>query len=117
VEPPGAPPDPDFPLLRRADKIDDKVDAPLGLLCVFTTSPGLIAIELYYVVSLVSLPPAEPLSSGVGMLDIFFFDCKTNAIDDKLVLEHIDNQSCPNNLVKDGSFFRGAFFVCVYIPV
>jgi hypothetical protein len=36
VEPPGAPPDPGFPLLRRADKINDTVDAPPGLLCVFT---------------------------------------------------------------------------------
>jgi hypothetical protein len=36
VEPPGAPPDPDFPLLRRADKINDKVEAPFGLLCGFT---------------------------------------------------------------------------------
>jgi hypothetical protein len=36
VEPPGLPPDPGFPLLRRADKITDKIDAALGLLCVFS---------------------------------------------------------------------------------
>src|SRR3984885_6908593 len=32
VEPPGAPPDPDFPLLRRAGSIKDEITAPLGLL-------------------------------------------------------------------------------------
>lgn len=36
VEPPGAPPDPAFPLLRRAGAINDEVDAPFGLMCGFT---------------------------------------------------------------------------------
>jgi hypothetical protein len=36
TEPPGAAPDPAFPLMRRAGRRDDQIPAALGLLCCFT---------------------------------------------------------------------------------
>src|SRR5690349_1332279 len=36
TEPPGAPPDPAFPLIRRAGAVTNPGAAPLGLLCGFT---------------------------------------------------------------------------------